>query len=344
MALPKQAQIVSAVLLATVFVGSALYLNHPESSASSQSTNDAYIQADFTTVAAQVSGTVSKILIVDNQLVRGGDLLAELDDRVYVAAMDAATAQVANAKASIASLDARLAQQQIVIRQAQLGVDEDDAALSLASENEIRYRKLAADGSGSVQLLQQAETQLRIQQARREMSLAGLQHARQQVAILSADLAKARAMYAQTQANLAAAALNLSFTKIIAPIDGSIGQKSLRIGGFVTVGKPLLAIIPLDKVYITANFRETQLARVRTGQEVDVVVDALPNVRFEAVVSSVGPASGATYSVLAPHNASGNFTKIVQRLPVRIALKPGQAAAEYLRLGMSVTPTIYINE
>ncbi|MNS97225.1 putative multidrug resistance protein EmrK [compost metagenome] len=344
MALPKTAKIISAALLLAVIIGGALYLNRPESSASTQSTDDAYVQADFTTVAPQVSGTVDKVLIEDNQSVKVGDLLATIDDRDFIVAVNAAMAEVEGAEANIAGLQARLVLQETAIRQAKAAVEADDASLKLAKTNLARYRNLAADGSGTVQALQQAEAQLSIQLAAGEKNLAGLQAARQQVAILSADLEKAKAALAQAQSGQAAAELKLSYTRITAAVGGTIGQKSVRVGAFVNAGKPLLAIVPLDSIYITANFRETQLARVQAGHAVDIKVDALPGEVLKGMVESLGPASGVSYSAVAPHNATGNFTKIVQRLPVRISINPGQSAAAKLRVGMSVTPTIYINK
>jgi membrane fusion protein (multidrug efflux system) len=343
MALPKKAKLISTVLLLTVAIGGVLYLNRPESSASTQATDDAYVHADFTTVAPQVSGTVERVLIEDNQVVKKGDLLATLDDRDFVAMVNAATAQVASARAGIASLQAHLTQQDAAIRQAHAVVAADDAALKLARVNHARYRNLATDGSGTVQAQQQAEAQLSVQLAGRDKSQAALQAARQQVDILKADLEKARATLAHAQAARAAADLKLSYTRITAPINGTIGQKSVRVGAFVNTGKPLLAIVPLDAVYVTANFRETQLARVQTGQAVDIEVDALPGEALKGTVQSLGPASGASYSAIAPHNATGNFTKIVQRLPVRIRIDPDQPAAAKLRVGMSVTPSIRID-
>ncbi|WLI43913.1 HlyD family secretion protein [Pseudomonas beijingensis] len=339
MALPKKAQIVSVVLLAVAVAG-VLYLNRPESNASTQSTDDAYVHADFTAVAPKVSGTVETVLIEDNQRVEKGDLLATLDDRDFVAAVTAAKAEVASARASIASLQAHLSRQQTAIAQAQAAVAADEAALKLASANQARYRNLANDGSGTVQAQQQAEAQLSIQLARRNRSEAGLQAARQQVDVLKADLEKAGATLTHAQATQAIEELKLSYTRITAPIAGTIGQKSVRIGAFVNTGEPLLAIVPLDAVYITANFRETQLARVAMGQVVDITVDALPGESLAGTVQSLGPASGVSYSAIAPHNATGNFTKIVQRLPVRIRIDPDQPAAAKLRVGMSVTPQI----
>lgn len=343
MALPKKAQIISAVLLVGA-IGGVLYFNRPESSASIQSTDDAYVHADFTTVAPQVSGTVETVLVEDNQPVNKGDLLSTLDDRDFVAAVNAAKAQLASARAGVASLQAHLIQQDTVIRQAQAAVAADEAALKLAKVNHARYRNLATDGSGTVQAQQQAEAQLSVQLASRDKSQAGLQAARQQVDVLKADLEKAKATLAHAQAALDLARLKLSYTRITAPISGTIGQKSVRIGAFVNAGKPLLAIVPLEAVYISANFRETQLARVKTGQTVEIEVDALPGEALQGTVQSLGPASGVSYSTVAPHNATGNFTKIVQRLPVRIRIEPDQSAAAKLRVGMSVTPSIRIGE
>ena len=344
MSLPKKAKITVAVALLSVLIGGTYFLNRHESSDATQTTDDAYVEADFTTVAPQVSGNVSRVLIEDNQLVKAGDLLVTIDDRDFVVAVEAAKAQVASAEANIASLQAQLVRQDSTIHQAQAIVAADEANLKLAQENQKRYRNLASDGSGTVQALQQAEAQLGTQQASLEKNRAGLLAARQQVDILKADLEKAKAALAQAKAGQDAAELKLSYTRITAPVDGTIGQKSVRIGGFVNAGKPLLAVVPLDAVYVTASFRETQLAHVQAGQAVEIRVDALPGEILQGKVESLSPASGVSYSPVAPHNATGNFTKIVQRLPVRISINPDQPAASKLRVGMSVTPTIRIQE
>ncbi|CAO1670004.1 MULTISPECIES: HlyD family secretion protein [Gammaproteobacteria] len=340
MALPKKAKITSAVLLLAVAIGCVLYLNRPESSASSQSTKDAYVQADFTFVAPQIVGKVDQVFVEENQQVKAGGLLATIDDRDFVVAVDAAKAQVSGANASVASLEARLTQQQNAIHQAQAAVAMDKAELVLARANHERYRNLAADGSGTVQAMQQAQSQLNIRLASQEKNQAGLKAAQQQVAILQAELEKTKAALAQAQAAQAAAELKLSYTRITAPVDGTVGQKSVRVGAFVNTGTPLLAIVPLDAVYIQANYRETQLAHIQIGQTVDIKVDALPGATLKGTVESLGPASGVSYSAIAPHNATGNFTKIVQRLPLRIRVDSGQPEANKLRVGMSVVPTI----
>lgn len=280
----------------------------------------------------------------ENQQVKAGDLLATINDADFIVAVDAAKAQVESANASIQNVQARLAQQQTAIRQAQMAIDVDNAELKLAKENQTRYRNLAADGSGTVQAMQQAEAQLSIHLASKNKSLAGLDAAKQQINILKAELESAKATLAQAKAAQAAAELKLSYTQITAPVDGVVGQKSVRAGTFINTGKPLMVIVPLNKLYITANFRETQLAHIKTGQNVDIKVDALPKTVLKGTVESVGPASGVSYSAVAPHNATGNFTKIVQRLPVRIRILPNQDEANKLRVGMSVIPTIYIKD
>jgi membrane fusion protein (multidrug efflux system) len=342
MAISKKTKLAIVAALLIVTAVGLVGLSRPESSASTQSTDDAYVEADFTLVAPRVGGTVDDVLVRENQKVKKGQLLATIDDRDFVVAVKAANAAVAGARAAIISLKSHLAQQNSVIRQAQAAVAAADAALKLARDNRKRYHNLAKDGSGTVQAMQQAEEQLGIQLANQEKSTAGLQAAKQQVAILKADLEKAWAALAQAQAAQDAADLRLSYTRITAPINGTVGKKSVRNGAFVNVGQPLLAIVPLDAVYITANYRETQLARVRPGQAVDITVDALPGKTLRGTVESLGPASGVSYSAVAPHNATGNFTKIVQRLPVRIRVNPGQSMAEKLRVGMSVTPKIRV--
>ncbi|MCW5662883.1 MAG: HlyD family secretion protein [Piscinibacter sp.] len=342
MAMPTKAKILAAVLLLTSLGGGAVHLNRPASSSSTQSTDDAYVEADLTAVAPQVSGMVVRILVADHQQVRAGDLLALIDERDHAIALQAAKAQVAGAVANIASLQAQLIRQQTTIQQAIATVSADDAGLALARANQVRYRNLAADGSGTLQAQQQAETQLSIQAASLERNRAAVLAARQQVAILQADIDKAKAALEQARTNESAAHLKLSYTRITAPVDGTVGHNTIRVGTFVNAGKPVLSIVPLDAVYITANFRETQLARVQVGQAVDIDVDALPGDRLKGTVQSLGPASGASYSAIAPHNATGNFTKIVQRLPVRIRIDPGQPAMAQLKVGMSVRPLIHI--
>ncbi|QCU73405.1 HlyD family secretion protein [Pseudoalteromonas distincta] len=340
MALSKAVKFTVVATLFAVVAGSIVYLNTPESSASKQTTDDAYIQADFTFVSPKISGVINEVLIKDNQRVEKGDVLATIDDRDYVVAIDVAKARVNSAQANIKSLKAKIIYQESVILQAEAGIEAEKAGLELANVNLTRYSNLASDGSGTVQALQEAQAKLAIQKANLHKKEAALVAAKQQTAILNADQDKAKALLAQSNASLEEALLKLSYTKIKAPVSGIVGQKAVRVGGFVSPGKPLLVIVPLDKVFISANYRETQLANVKVGQQVEIKVDALPGVTLKGHVDSLSPASGVSYSTIGAHNATGNFTKIAQRLPVKISLDAKQPLLSQLRVGMSVVPTI----
>ena len=343
MAISKSIKVTVVASLFVVAIGGVFYLNQPESVNATQSTDDAYIQADFTLVSPQIAGKISQVLVDDNDVVKQGDVIATLDERDFVAAVNTAKAQVVSAQASIKSLQAKLLNQDAVIEQAQATVDANISTLKLAQFNLERYRNLAADGSGTVQALQEAEAQVSIQQANLRKNEAGLLAAKQNKMIQQADIDQAKAALQQAQSMLDVANLQLSYTQITAPIDGIVGKKSLRVGSYVNPGVSLLAVVPLDQVYVHANFRETQLANVKAGQAVNIEVDALPGKVFTGHVDSLAPASGVSYSAVAPHNATGNFTKIVQRLPVKIIIDAGQVDAAQLRVGMSVVPTITVN-
>ena len=344
MALPKVVKLTVAATILAVVAGSIIYLNKPESQSATQTTDDAYVQADFTFVAPQVSGTVDQVLIKDNQRVQKGDLIATIDNRDFVVALDSAKAQANSAKASVASLQAKLTYHDSLVQQAQAAVEADTASLKLAQLNLKRYTNLATDGSGTVQAREEAQAKLAIQKANLHKNQAGLAAAKQQIEILRADIEKAKAVLVQAKARVVDAELKLSYTQITAPIDGIVGQKSVRVGAYVNPGSPLLVVVPLDKVFVSANYRETQLANVKVGQEVEIKVDALPGQILRGYVDSLSPASGVSYSAIGAHNATGNFTKIVQRLPVKISLDANQPALKQLRVGMSVVPSISITQ
>ncbi|MDC9566829.1 MULTISPECIES: HlyD family secretion protein [unclassified Pseudoalteromonas] len=344
MALPKVVKLTVAATILAVVAGSIIYLNKPESQSATQTTDDAYVQADFTFVAPQVSGTVDQVLIKDNQRVQKGDLIATIDNRDFVVALDSAKAQANSAKASVASLQAKLTYQDSLVQQAQAAVEAGTASLKLAQLNLKRYTNLATDGSGTVQAREEAQAKLAIQKANLHKNQAGLAAAKQQIEILRADIEKAKAVLVQAKARVVDAELKLSYTQITAPIDGIVGQKSVRVGAYVNPGSPLLVVVPLEKVFVSANYRETQLANVKVGQEVEIKVDALPGKILRGHVDSLSPASGVSYSAIGAHNATGNFTKIVQRLPVKISLDANQPALKQLRVGMSVVPSISITQ
>ncbi|WP_417696147.1 HlyD family secretion protein [Psychromonas sp.] len=344
MKLAKLIKALSIVIVVIVIVTTVIHLNQPESAAANQSTDDAYVQADFTVVAPQVAATVEKVMVEEHQTVKKGDLLISMDKGDFIVAVNSAKAQVASAQASIEILQATLIQQASLVAEAEAELDANKAQLVLAERNFKRYSNLASDGSGTVQDLQQAESQFYIQKASLGKNQAALIASKQKIAILKAQIERAKATLLQAESMLDAANLKLSYTEIKAPIDGVVGKKSARVGNYVNPGNPLLVVVPLDKVYVHANYRETQLAKVKVGQSVELAVDALPGKEFTGHVASIAPASGVSYSSVSAHNATGNFTKIVQRIAVRIEIDNAQKQENQLRVGMSVVPTIITDE
>ncbi|UXN58486.1 HlyD family secretion protein [Phyllobacterium zundukense] len=304
------------------------------------STDDAYIQADVVPIAPQVEGYIREVLVTDNQAVKSGQLLAKLDDRTYRAAVDQAIAAVAEAQASITDIEARLDQQQSAIQEAGATTNVDKATETFDSQNDQRYGTLATSGYGNEQNAQQAHAQDQAAKSTIIRDEAALLVAQKQVATLNAELGKANAVLAQTKAAQDQAELNLGYTVITSPIAGVVGERTLRPGEFVQPGTGLMAIVPLESTYIVANFEETQLSDVRVGQTVTARIDTFPDARIVGYVDSMAPASGEEFALLPPDNATGNFTKIVQRIPVRITLDRSNPLAGRLKPGMSVTATI----
>jgi membrane fusion protein (multidrug efflux system) len=298
------------------------------------------VQADSTIVAPKVSGYLHDVQVSDNQPVKAGQLLATIDDRDYVAALDQAKADVAAAQADIDDFKASLEQQQAVIAQAQDTVSLDQANLTYAQQENDRYTTLAKRGATSLELAQQAISKLDTARATLQHDTAAVQAAEKQVNVLQAELAKADATLKHNQAVEHQAELNLGYTRIVAPIEGVVGNRNLRVGEYVQAGTQLMAVVPIDAVYIVANFEETQLADIRPGQPATIGVDSFPNATITGRVDSLAPASGAEFTLLPPDNATGNFTKIVQRIPVKIALDRANPLAGKVRPGMSVVATI----
>jgi membrane fusion protein (multidrug efflux system) len=304
------------------------------------STDDAYVKADNTTIAPKVSGYLNQVLVGDNERVKAGQVLARIDDRDFKVALDQAKADVAAANATVASKHAQLEIQEAVIAAAKATLDVDNATKTFASQENKRYTDLAATGYGSVQNAQQAHARDAGADAAIQRDTANLTSARKQVALLNAELAQADAAAARAAALEREAELNLSYTTITAPIDGVVGNRTLRTGQFVQAGTQLMSLVPASGAYVLANFKETQLTNVHEGQQVEIEVDTFPGAVVHGHVDSIAPASGQEFALLPPDNATGNFTKVVQRIPVKIALDAGSAPAIALRPGMSVIPTI----
>ncbi|OUY06868.1 HlyD family secretion protein [Acinetobacter populi] len=336
-------KILIGIIVIAVLIICYYLLNRSEADQKEQSTEDAYVQADATTVAAQISGTIEQVAIQDNQFVKVGESLLKIDDREIQVELKNAQANLNSQIANAHKLKALIAQQQSLIQQAQANLNIDQSGLKLAQQDYQRFSNLAADGSGTVQAKQQAEAQLQNQQGQYQKNNAALSASKQQIPVLQADLEKANADIIAAKAAIDALQLKLSYTDINAPISGFINQKTARVGGYAQTGTPLLTIVPLNSIYIEANFRETQLSHMCAGQKVDIHVDALPQTHFNGTIESLGAASGASMSAIAPHNATGNFTKIVQRLPVRIHVNSDQPNFNKLRVGMSVRPVVHID-
>lgn len=304
------------------------------------STDDAYVEADSTAIAPKISGYIGSVAVEDNQRVKAGQVLASIDDRDYQVALEQAKADVEAAEASIAGKTASLNAQQAAISAARAAVDVDQANLTFSEQEDKRYASLASTGYGSVQNAQLAASHIGASRATLARNSATLQSAQQQVDVLTAEVAGAKAAHARSVALERQAELNLSYATIVSPIDGVVGARSLRVGQYVQAGAQLMAVVPVDATYIVANYKETQLTDVRAGQEATVEVDTYPGKLFHGRVDSVAPASGQEFALLPPDNATGNFTKVVQRIPVKIVLDPARSPAAALRPGMSVYPTI----
>jgi membrane fusion protein (multidrug efflux system) len=307
------------------------------------STDDAYVDVHSAMISPKISGYIADVPVNDNQPVKAGEVIARIDPRDYQTSLDHARANVAAAQAAIATLTQQIAQQRLVVEQARQTVASDQAGLVYSKQDFQRYTDLARTGYGTVQRAQQAQADIVQKQAKLDSDKAGIASAEKQIAVLDAQLEQARAALAQQQANAHQAELNLSYTTIAAPFDGTVGVRTLQVGQYVQPGTQLMAIVPLHAVYITANYMETQLTDVRAGQPVTIAVDTFPGTTVRGHVESLAPASGQQFALLPPDNATGNFTKIVQRIPVKIALDEDDPLAGRLRPGMSVEPTIDTN-
>jgi membrane fusion protein (multidrug efflux system) len=304
-----------------------------------ESTDDAYVKADSTIVSPKVSGYLAEVLVGDNQPVKSGQLLARIDDRDFRTALDQAHADVAGSEATVRNLDAQIALQHPIMEQESADIAAAEANLQFAREEQVRSDGLMKTGAGTVQRAQQTDAALREKIAQLQHGKSGLLAAQRKIDVLTAERAKSVAALDHARAVEAQAALNLSYTEITAPVDGTVGARTLRVGQFVQAGTQLMAVVPLDAVYVVANFKETQLTNVRNGQPVEIEIDSFHGTRLRGHVDSLSPASGLEFALLPPDNATGNFTKIVQRVPVKIVLDD-HSLTGLLRPGMSAEPTI----
>jgi len=304
------------------------------------STDDAYVEAYNTTLAAKVAGYVAKVLVTDNTRVHAGDVIATIDDGDYRLAADSAREKVATQEATIARIGHQIDAQEATVAQAKAQLVSAQAAAKRWDLELSRQNFLATKDFASRQTLEQT-------QASRDQAVAGVQSAQAaiesataNVAVLKGQQQEASDTLAELKTALAKAERDLSFTIIRAPIDGVIGNRAVQVGDYLQPGQRLASLVPLERVYVDANFKETQLAELRPGQSASIAVDALPEHDIHGTIESISPASGAVFSLLPPDNATGNFTKIVQRLPVRIRVPEAVADQGALRPGMSVVVSV----
>lgn len=304
------------------------------------STDDAYLKADITVVAAKVAGYVVALPAAENATVKAGDTLVVIDPGDYMIAADQARAKLATQDATIDRLGKQVEAQKAAVEQARAAIGSAKADVARTTADLERTSTLAKSQFASIKSLDQA----RADQVKAAQSVigaeAGLAAAEANLAVAEAQQKEAIATKAELQTALDKAERDLAFTTVRAPVDGVVGNRATHVGDYVQPGTRLLSVVPLGDVYVEANFKETQLARMKPGQTATVTVDTLNGTSIEGTVDSLSPASGSLYSLLPPENATGNFTKIVQRLPVRIKLPAGQAVRGGLRAGLSVIVTV----
>ncbi|WP_244528479.1 HlyD family secretion protein [Tardiphaga sp. OK245] len=305
-----------------------------------QVTDDAYIRAEITRLSSQVAGQVQRIEISDFQRVKAGDVLVQIDPRDFKAQVTQAEATVNGARAALLNLENQIALQRATISQVEAQQTAATARELQSRQERERQEALLRTTFGTQQKVEQVVAQHEAAQSDLKASAAAVQVQRRQLDVLSGNREQRAAEVAADEALLDAAKLRLSYTRIVAPTDGVVSERQVQRGDYVTIGSSLISVVPLPDVYIVANYKETQLTRVLPGQHVDISVDTFPGETFRGHVERISPASGSQFSLLPPDNATGNFTKVVQRIPVRIRLDVDEVARAKLRPGMSVTSRI----
>ena len=304
------------------------------------STDDAYVSADTSILAAKVAGYVKSVDVSTNQRVKAGDVIARIDDGDYVLAVQAAADKIATQEAALARFDEQRKAAEAAVAQAKAQLAATEADKQRAELEFERQDKLASSNFASRSVLDNARADRDKANANELSATASVASAEASLAVLKAQRIEAERVLAEYRTARDQAQRNLDFTVVRAPIDGVVGNRAVQVGQLVQPGTRLAAIVPLDAVYVDANFKETQLGRLHPGQKVQIYVDAYPDRDLTGTVESVSPASGAVFSLLPPENATGNFTKIVQRIPVRIALDAHTLEGHRLRPGMSVTAVV----
>lgn len=304
------------------------------------STDDAYVQADITILSAKVSGYVSSVAVTNNQSVKVGDLIAKIDEGDYRLALQSAKDKLATQQSAIERIGKQIEAARTQVTQADAQIAAAEAESERAAADYARQQQLSRSDYTSRATLETAKAARDRAEANVKSAQASLASAKANVDVLSAQQTEGRRVAAELQTAVDKAERDLSFTEIRAPVDGVIGNKAVEVGTFVQPGARLAALVPLTSVHVDANFKETQLASLHVGQKVHIAVDAFPDTDIVGTVESVSPASGSVFSLLPPENATGNFTKIVQRVPVRVAVDQDVAQKEFLRPGLSVVVNV----
>ncbi|SEK68117.1 Multidrug resistance efflux pump [Roseateles sp. YR242] len=330
------------LMLVVLLVGVTLILRAWEIGpfdSSLETTDNAYVRGAVTVLAPQVNGYVVEVLVKDFEDVRAGQPLVRIDDRLYVAAVALADAQRANATAQLENFAQNQAQNQATLGASRATMTSAEGELARSDAELARVEDLAQRGSVSLNERDRVRSSHRLAQANVEKARADIRIGEERVKATTVGRASLRAQVEAAEAQLAQAQINLANTVVKAPADGQVSEVSVRLGQYVTAGSQLLFLVP-KQLWVVANFKETQTGHMDIGQPVHFKADALKDVRFTGRIQQIAPATGSEFSVLKADNATGNFTKVVQRLPVRIALDPDQPMASRLRPGMSVVVSV----
>ncbi len=305
-----------------------------------QVTDDAYVRGDITPLSAQIEGYVRQVPVDDFQRVKAGDLLIEIEADDYRARVAQAEADLLGAQAAIENLKARKEAQHAQVAEAEDAIKATQADVERTRLEDARQRTLLATTFGTRQQVEQADAAAQRFAATLARDQAELDAQRRQLAVLDTQETQLRADAKAKQAALDLAKINLGYTRITAPVGGEVSERDVREGQYVHAGSQVITVVPLDNVWVVANYKETQLTHVAIGQRAEIRVDTFPGIVINAMVDSIAPASGAQFSLLPPDNATGNFTKVVQRIPVKLRISPDNPLAGKLRPGMSVIATI----
>ena len=301
-----------------------------------QSTNDAYLRADQVTISPRVSGYIAEVYVIQNQNIKGGDRLFRIDERTFQVRVEQAAAELDEDKANEAEASAELARQQAQIEESKAQLAVSEANLKFTQLQEARYRPLATSGAEPSERYDQARNQRDQSEAQVALNAAQLDAAKRMIPSLEARLAQTKAAEERAQAQLHQAQIDLDDTTVSTPVAGRVGDLTARVGQYAESGSRMMSVVPIQDLYLEANYKETQIGLMRIGQPAIIKVDALPQETLHGTLLSLSPGTGSEFSIIPPQNATGNFTKVVQRIPVRVKVDAGPEARKILMPGLSI--------